>query len=75
MTIYVGRKDLLPEGWDILEDLPYKTEDEVRAEVSREVDTDAGYDDFNIAIYTRAEFEDSFNDYGGFNGNYWIRIF
>lgn len=75
MTIYVGRWDLLPDEWEGINGLYEKTEEEIMAEVSREVDADA--DNF-VAVYTPEEFEETFN---GDNNrtlhgtDYWIKIF
>ena len=53
MKIYVGRWALLPEDWDGINGLRDKDEEEIQAELSREVNTNEGYADNFIAIYTR----------------------
>lgn len=81
MTIYVGRWDLLPEDFEGINGLYEKSEDEIRAEISREVNLDTKqnpYDQDNlIAIYSVEEFEETFNaDEGALNGGkYWIKFF
>ena len=78
MRIYVGRWDLLPKEWEGFNGLAEKDEEEIKAELSREIGMDRGYHDNFLAIYTRAEFEDTFNGdlLGDFNNEkYWIRIF
>ena len=78
MRIYVGRWDLLPEDWEGINGLYEKTEDEIRAELSREVETDQGYYDNYLAIYTAMEFEETFNadNKRKLTGtDYWIKIF
>lgn len=78
MKIYVGRWDLLPEDWDGINGLRDKDEEEIQAELSQEVNTDEGYADNFIAVYTRAEFEETFNDTlieHITSKDYWIRIF
>lgn len=49
MNIYVGRWDLLPASWEGYNGLSEKSEEEIRAEVSREVDIME--EDTFIAIY------------------------
>ena len=75
MTIYVGKWTLLPEDWEGINGLYEKSEEEIRAEVSREVDLCE--DDNLIAIYTVEEFEETFNaNEGDFHGkDYWIKFF
>ena len=76
MTIYVGKWSLLPEDWEGINGLDEKSEDEIRQEVSREVDL-CEEDEF-IAIYTPEEFEATFNhdDFEILTGiTYWIKIF
>lgn len=79
MRIYVGRWDLLPEDWEGINGLYEKSEEEIKAEISRQVTVNAEknpYDqDNNIAIYTLAEFEETLNE-GGLNGGaYFVKIF
>lgn len=81
MEIYVGRWNLLPEDWEGINGLYEKSEDEIRAEVSREADVDQEQNphdpDNLIAVYSLAEFEETFNaDEGTFNGKrYWVKFF
>ena len=78
MRIYVGRWSLLPSEWEGYNGLVEKDEAEIKKELGRQVKTDEGYYDNFIAIYTRAEFEDTFNQdlKGEFStGKYWIRMF
>ena len=82
MKIYVGRWDLLPEEWEGYNGLIEKSEEEIRAEISREVDIDTRCNTFdqdnNIAIYTEKEFEEAFNydsERKMDSDIYWIRIF
>lgn len=78
MRIYVGLWSLLPSSWEGYNGLVEKSEEEIKEELSREISTNTGYYDNYLAIYTRAEFEDTFNQYlnGGLStGKYWIRIF
>lgn len=76
MKIYVGRWDLLPEEWEGVNGLYEKSEKEIEAEVSREVDLDE--EDCFIAIYEDEEFEETFNhtltEHISSN-KYWIKIF
>ena len=74
---YVGKWKLLPEEWEGINGLYEKSEDEIRAEVVRELDISEYCDDF-IGIYTREEFEETFNgdDEGALDGvTYWVKIF
>lgn len=76
MKIYVGKWDLLPKEWEGYNGLSEKSEEEIRAEVSREVDIME--EDTFIAIYTPEEFEETFNQcLTRFidSNNYWIKIF
>lgn len=76
MTIYVGRWDLLPESWEGVNGLYEKSEEEIRAEISREVDLEEW--DHEIAVYTPAEFEETFNHtltQHLSSQRYWIKIF
>lgn len=82
MKIYVGRWDLLPEEWEGINGLYEKSEEEIAAEISREVDQDAAenryYEDNLIAIYEPEEFEDTFNQcltHFIDSKDYWIKIF
>ena len=64
MNIYVGRWDFLPREWDGINGLYEKSEEEIRAEISRQVEIcrdKLGWEDDYIAIYTPAEFEETFN--------------
>ena len=75
-TIYVGRWDLLPKEWEGINGLYEKKEEEIREEISRQVDV-AGNDYF-IAIYTPEEFEETFNgdNNSALHGTaYFIKIF
>lgn len=76
MKIYVGRWDLLPESWEGYNGLSEKSEKEIMAEVSREVDIME--EDTFIAIYESEEFEDTFNQcltHFIDSKDYWIKIF
>ena len=76
MKIYVGRWDLLPASWEGYNGLSEKSEEEIKAEVSREVDIME--EDTFIAIYEPDEFEDTFNQcLTRFisSQDYWIKIF
>ena len=82
MKIYVGRWDLLPKEWEGINGLYEKSEEEIAAEISREVDQDAAenryYEDNLIAIYEPEEFEETFNgdNESKLHGTrYWIKIF
>ena len=78
MRIYVGLWSLLPSSWEGYNGLVDKSEEEIKEELSREISTNTGYYDNYLAIYTRAELEDTFNQdlNGGLStGKYWIRIF
>ncbi len=79
MKIYVGRWDLLPEEWEGINGLYEKSEKEIKAEISRQVDEmdKTGDNDNTVAIYTPAEFEETFNDDNGElnGGKYWMKIF
>ena len=76
MKIYVGRWKLLPESWEGYNGLSEKSEEEIMAEVSRQVDIMED-DDF-IAVYTPEEFEETFNQcltHFIDSNTYWIKIF
>lgn len=76
MKIYVGRWDLLPAEWEGYNGLSEKSEEEIKAEISREVDIIE--EDTFIAIYEPEEFEDTFNQcLTRFidSNTYWIKIF
>lgn len=76
MKIYVGRWDLLPEEWEGYNGLSEKSEEEIKAEVSREWDIQED-DDF-IEVYTPEEFEETFNQcltHFITSNTYWIKIF
>ena len=76
MTIYVGRWDLLPESWEGVNGLYEKSEEEIRAEISREVYLDEC--DPKIAVYEPADFEETFNHTQTqhlSSQRYWIKFF
>jgi hypothetical protein len=76
MKIYVGRWALLPAEWEGYNGLSEKSEEEIKAEVSREVDIME--EDTFIAIYEPDEFEETFNQcLTRFidSRDYWIKIF
>ena len=76
MKIYVGRWKLLPESWEGYNGLSEKSEEEIMAEVIRQVDIMED-DDF-IAVYTPEEFEETFNQcltHFIDSNTYWIKIF
>ena len=76
MKIYVGRWDLLPAEWEGYNGLSEKSEEEIKAEVSRQVDIME--EDTFIAVYTPEEFEETFNQcLTRFidSNTYWIKIF
>ena len=76
MKIYVGRWDLLPAEWEGYNGLCEKSEKEIRAEISREVDILE--EDTFIAVYEPDEFEDTFNlslTHFIDSKDYWIKIF
>ena len=78
MTIYVGRWNLLPEEWEGINGLYEKSEEEIKAELDRQIKTDEGYHDDYLGIYTKMEFEETFNgdNEGDFNGTeYFIKMF
>lgn len=74
--IYVGRWDLLPASWEGYNGLSEKSEEEIKAEVSREVNIME--EDSFIAVYEPYEFEETFNQcLTRFisSREYWIKIF
>lgn len=76
MKIYVGSWDLLPAEWEGYNGLSEKSEEEIKAEVSRQADI-REYDDF-IAVFTPEEFEETFNQsltHFITSNIYWIKIF
>lgn len=80
MKIYVGRWSLLPPEWEGINGLYEKSEKEIADEISRQVTKYAkihGIEDNLIAIYTPAEFEETFN--GDENtligGTYFVKFF
>lgn len=76
MKIYVGRWNLLPDSWEGYNGLSEKSEKEIMAEVSREVDIME--EDTLIAVYEPEEFEDTFNQcltHFIDSKDYWIKIF
>ena len=81
MMFYVGKWKLLPEEWEGINGLYEKDEEEIKAEVYREMEEwgrhHACEDDF-IGAYTQEEFEETFNgdDEGALDGvTYWLKIF
>lgn len=77
MMFYVGKWTLLPDEWDGINGLYEKSEDDIREEIIRELELRKYCDDF-IGIYTREEFEETFNgdDEGALDGvTYWLKIF
>ena len=77
MMFYVGKWTLLPDEWDGINGLYEKSEDDIREEIIRELELRKNCDDF-IGIYTREEFEETFNgdDEGALDGvTYWLKIF
>lgn len=83
MIIYVGRWDLLPEEWEGINGLYEKSEEEIKAEVTREISVWAEtppYNPYNnfMGFYAPDEFEDTFNQcLTNFisSKDYWIKIF
>ena len=74
--IYIGRWKLLPKEWEGYNGLSEKSEEEIKAEVSREVDIME--EDTFIAVYEPDEFEETFNQcLTRFisSREYWIKIF
>lgn len=81
MMFYVGKWTLLPEDWEGINGLYEKSEEEIKAEIWREMEewgkTHECEDDF-VGAYTREEFEETFNgdDEGALDGfTYWLKIF
>lgn len=81
MTIFVGRWDLLPKSWEGYNALIGKKRIEILTEISREAGLfleQNGHEDNFIAVYSAAEFEDTFNQTltGHISSeDYWVRIF
>lgn len=82
MKIYVGRWDLLPESWEGINGLYEKSEEEIEAEVERQIDIQERGPkweyDWTLGIYTEECFEETFNgdNERRLNGtDYWIKIF
>ena len=78
MKIYVGRWDLLTDGWEGYNGLIEKSEEEIASEVGREIATVCGHKDAFIDVYSHKQFEDTFNqdlDSKFSTRDYWIRIF
>lgn len=79
--IYVGRWSLLPEEFEGINGLYESGEDEIRAEVARQLDewaTKHPYEDNLMGAYTLEEFEEEFNGDNDslLNGTtYFIKIF
>lgn len=76
MKIYVGRWDLLPSEWEGYNGLVEKDEEDIVAELSREVEDDV--EDNMMGVYNPEEFEETFNQQLNSQlriTNYWIRIF
>lgn len=82
MKVYVGRWDLLPEEWEGINGLYEKSEEEIKAEVKREIDAweDIHHNPYNnfMGFYNPDEFEDTFNQcltHFIDSKDYWIKIF
>ena len=78
MRIYVGLWSLLPKEWEGYNGLVEKTEEEINAELSREIALPEGYYDNILAIYTRKEFEETLNqdlNHEFRTDKYWVRFF
>ena len=81
MIIYVGRWDLLPEEWEGINGLYEKSEEEIKAELFREMEEwgkENICEDNFVGAYTPEEFEDTFNQcLTRFIDSrvYWIKIF
>lgn len=79
--IYVGKWRFLPEDWEGINGLYEKSQDEIRAEIARqmdiEIDVDGEYSHNLIGSYTYEEFEETFNaDTISLCGmNFFIKIF
>lgn len=80
-TIYVGRWNLLPSEWEGINGLYEKNENEIRAEVARQLDEwakDHTYEDNLMGAYSLEEFEEEFNsdnDSALHGTTYFIKIF
>ena len=83
MKIYVGMWDLLPSNWEGINGLNKATEEEIKAEVKREIDAWADIPPYNpynnfMGFYSPKDFEAEFN-YDTKNKftseTYWIKIF
>lgn len=81
MNIYVGRWDLLPSCREGIARLNRSTEEQIKAELSREIEEyneSHPVEDKRMGVYTPEEFEAEFNwdTKGQFTTEtYWIRIF
>ena len=82
MKIYVGRWDLLPEEWEGYNGLSEKSEEEIIAEVKREIDAweDIYHNPYNnfMGFYSLKDFEETFNQcltHFIDSRDYWIKIF
>ena len=81
MKIYVGRWDLLPEGWEGYNGLVERCENEIQFEVMEEqrVCRSRPFDkDYFPGVYSPKQFEETFNAdiHNEFRTEtYWIRIF
>lgn len=82
MEIYVGRWDLLPDSWEGYNGLSEKSEEEIKAEVKREIDAweDIYHNPYNnfMGFYSPKDFEDTFNQcltHFINSKDYWIKIF
>lgn len=83
MKIYVGRWDLLPEEWEGYNGLSEKSEKEIKAEVTREINAWADMPPYNpynnfMGFYSQEEFEETFNQcltHFIDSKDYWIKIF
>lgn len=83
MKIYVGRWDLLPASWEGYNGLSEKSEEEIKLEVTREINVWADMPPYNpynnfMGFYTHQEFEETFNQcltHFIDSKDYWIKIF
>lgn len=83
MKIYVGRWNLLPDSWEGYNGLSEKSEEEIKAEVTREINAWADMPPYNpynnfMGFYSPEEFEETFNQcltHFIDSKDYWIKIF
>ena len=81
MTIYVGRWDLLPESWEGINGLYESSEQKLKDEIGRQMDTvvdELCGPDSLVGAYTPAEFEETFNHtltQHLSSQRYWIKFF